>query len=72
MSTLYYVNNDDTENPNNHHEVHTEEHAEELEITYTTWLGYYDDCTGAVEKAEEYYSDADGCETCCPDCNSDK
>ena len=71
MSKLYYVNNDDTRNPNLHHEVHTAEHAEKLKITDKKWLGFYNDCKGAVLKANEHYSDADGCKTCCPDCNSD-
>lgn len=29
---FYYVNNDKTKNPGLHHEVHTEEHAKDLNI----------------------------------------
>ena len=65
----YYVNNDQTRNPSLHHEVHTEEHANELNISNKTYLGYFANCVGAVEKAKEIYSDADGCATCCPLCH---
>jgi|LAHS01.1.fsa_nt_gb hypothetical protein len=65
----YYVNNNSTLNPGYHHEVHTEEHASELNIVSKKYLGYHSSCFGAVEKAKETYSDADGCKTCCPLCH---
>lgn len=65
----YYVNNDQTNNPGLHHEVHTEEHANILKITNKSYLGYYFNCKDAVQKAKEIYSDADGCAICCPLCH---
>jgi len=65
----YYVNNDQTRNPGLHHEVHTEEHANELKISNKTYLGYFSNCVGAKKKAKEIYSDADGCAICCPLCH---
>lgn len=69
MKEHYYVNNDQTRNPGLHHEVHTEKHANELNIKSKTYLGYYDNCYDAVEKAKEIYADADGCAICCPLCH---
>lgn len=69
MYEYYYVNNDQTRNPGLHHEVHTEEHANELNITNKSYLGYYDNCNDAVVKAKEKYSDADGCAICCSICH---
>ena len=63
---IYYVNNDPTHNPGLHHEVHTEEHANELRIRRQSILGYYSSCYEAKRKAKETYSDADGCAICCP------
>lgn len=68
----YYVNMDDTHNPNLHHEVHTEEHANTLGIKNKKYLGYFSNCKFAVEKAKGFYSDADGCSTCCKECNTDR
>lgn len=65
----YIVNKDDTQNPGWHHEVHTKKHADELGIRNQLDLGYHDGCTTAVAKAKEYYSDADGCITCCYWCH---
>ena len=69
MGTYYYVNNDQTKNPGWHHEVHTQRHADELGITNRTYLGYFESCYGAVEKAKAIYSDADGCASCCAACH---
>ncbi len=69
MKEHYYVNNDQTRNPGLHHEVHTEKHANELNIKSKTYLGYYDNCYDAVEKAKETYADADGFAICCPLCH---
>ena len=68
----YYVNNNSTYNPGYHHEVHTEEHANELNISSKTYLGYYNNCFGAVDKAKEIYRDADGCAICFPMCHEAK
>ncbi|WP_313346891.1 hypothetical protein [Sedimentibacter sp.] len=65
----YYVNNNPTLNPGYHHEVHTEEHANELNILSKKYLGFYSNCFDAVDKAKETYSDADGCKTCCSLCH---
>ena len=70
MLTHYYVNKNDEHNPGHDHEVHTEEHALELGIKSKIDLGYFESCHVALEKARQYYSDADGCAICCPECNS--
>ena len=62
----YYVNNDQTQNPGWHHEVHTAEHASELRIRNKTLIGFYDDEVQAVQAAKRIYRDADGCIDCCP------
>ena len=69
MFESYYVNNDPTRNPGWHHEVHTEKHANELNIANKSYLGYYNSCHDAVRKAKEKYNDADGCAICCPLCH---
>lgn len=69
MHKHYYVNNDQTSNRGLHHEVHTETHAIELNIKDKSYLGYYNNCGDAVEKAKEIYSNADGCAICCPLCH---
>lgn len=69
MGANYYVNNDQTKNPGWHHEVHTQWHADYLGITNKTYLGYFESCHGAVEKAKTIYADADGCATCCAACH---
>ena len=63
---FYYVNDDQTHNPGLHHEVHTKEHAEQLKIRNTTYVGYFADEIQAVAQAKKIYSDADGCAICCP------
>lgn len=62
----YYINKNSTMNPGFHHEVHTEEHAEQLGIQDKIYLGYLSNEIEAVSKGKKYYSDADGCATCCP------
>ncbi len=63
---LYYINNDQTRNPGLHHEVYTSEHAAELRISSKKLVGYYDNEIQAVQAGKSFYSDADGCATCCP------
>ena len=65
----YYVNNNQTNNPGLHHEVHTTEcHLFDL-IKSKTKLGEYSSCASALVEAKKIYSDADGCKHCCPSCH---
>lgn len=66
MYNFYYVNRNQTFNPGLHHEVHTKEHAEQQGIKSKIYLGYFSNEAAAVAEAKKYYSDADGCATCCP------
>jgi len=66
MDQHYYVNNNSTLNPGNHHEVHTEIHANQLGIVSKEYVGYFSNEVDAVAKAKYIYADADGCKTCCP------
>ena len=66
MSKFYYVNNNQTHNPGLHHEVHTEEHANELGIASKQYIGCFNNEVEAVAAAKKIYSDADGCAICCP------
>lgn len=66
MFKYYYVNNNATHNPGNHHEVHTQEHAEQLKIRDKLYLGFFSDEISAVKEAKKHYPDADGCGICCP------
>lgn len=66
MGNYYWVNNNWTLNPGLHHEVHTDWHARQLGITSKINLGYCFDEVEAVARAKQYYSDADGCDICCP------
>lgn len=62
----YYINQNSTFNPGYHHEVHTQEHAEALGIRDKIYLGWFASEVEAVERGKLYYTDADGCATCCP------
>ena len=64
--TSYYVNNNRTTNPGLHHEVHTEQHVNELNIRDKTHLGWFLNEIQAVAAAKQIYDDADGCAICCP------
>lgn len=66
MSQIYYINNNQTNNPGLHHEVHTDEHAKTLNINSKQLVGYCSDEVEAVQKAKSIYADADGCAICCP------
>lgn len=66
MYKHYYINNNQTANPGLHHEVHTKEHAEQLGIRSTQYVGYFASEVEAVAQAKKIYCDADGCATCCP------
>ena len=69
MYKHYYVNTDSSTNPNNNHEVHTEDCIWLPSASKRKYLGYYSDCADAVRKAKLYYINVDGCATCCPKCH---
>lgn len=69
MYKHYYVNKVTTNNPNNNHEVHSEECAWFPSVSNRDYLGHFDNCAKAVEKASSLYSNIDGCAICCPDCH---
>ncbi|NCB92390.1 MAG: hypothetical protein EOM40_07420 [Clostridia bacterium] len=66
MSHFYYINNDSTFNPGQHHEVHTKGHADQLGLTNKTYLGIFENEVKAVAAGKSIYSNADGCACCCP------
>lgn len=66
MYNHYYVNNNPTLNPGQHHEVHTKEHATQLGIRSAQYIGYFASEVEAVAQAKKIYSNADGCAICCP------
>ena len=62
----YYVNRKDDFNPGHNHEVHLP--TCRFHSTDSIDLGVYPNAVPAVEFAKRYYySDADGCKTCCPE-----
>lgn len=66
----YYVNRDDSKNPNNNHEVHKE--GCRYMPTSKIFLGEFVNAVPAVAKAKrDYYKDADGCIHCCPEAHHD-
>ncbi len=63
----YYVN--DRAQANGDHEVHKYGCIWLAKVTSKTYLGTYESCHGAVQKAKTFYSTADGCAYCCPACH---
>ncbi len=63
-----YRVNKNTKSPNNDHEVHKEGCRYWPTQNYID-LGPHSSCHTAVSKAKNYYSDANGCNTCSPDCH---
>jgi hypothetical protein len=63
----YFINMDQTHNPGLHHEVHktTCYWGQKVLVIKRIDLGYCNSETEAVAKGKKYYSDADGCKTCC-------
>ena len=61
----YYVNNN--AQPTGEHEVHKE--SCQYLPTNRTDLGYCSDCTEAVRKARQIYSNVDGCYYCSYPCH---
>lgn len=66
VMNYYFINNDQTRNPGLHHEVHTKEHTEQLQISNKTYLGCFSSEVEAVQEGKKHYGDADGCAICCP------
>lgn len=54
MYKHYYINNNQTLNPGLHHEVHTKEHAAQLGIRSTQYVGYFASEGEAVAQAKKY------------------
>ena len=55
MYKHYYINNNQTLNPGLHHEVHTKEHAAQLGIRSTQYVGYFASEVEAVAQAKKIY-----------------
>ena len=66
MANYYIINRNQTMNPGFHHEVHTQQHAAQLNITNAIYLGWHATEEAAVAAGKRYYADADGCAICCP------
>jgi hypothetical protein len=62
----YYVNK--RAQTNGDHEVHEEGCRYMPGAADKSYLGEFSSCKGAVDKAKQTYSTADGCKTCSPDC----
>ena len=63
----YYANNNAQQNGD--HEVHTSDCSYLPKSENRIYLGLFASCHDAVKEAEKYYSNADGCKYCCPDCH---
>jgi len=64
----YYVNKHAQSNGD--HEVHEANCQYLPTVQNREYLGEFDSCKGAVKKAKENYSTADGCKTCSPSCHT--
>ena len=66
---LYYVNTDNSKNPNHNNEVHTQDcYWRKLAHATCNKLGYYQNGVQAVAAAKRIgYTRADGCRDCCPE-----
>lgn len=64
----YFINMNQMNNPGLHHEVHktTCQWGQNVPMNQRKNLGYCSDEVEAVAKGKNYYSNADGCATCCP------
>ena len=67
MKSNYYVNQ--IAQSNGDHEVHKETCFNLPAPQHRKYLGEFETCHGAVKKAKESYSTADGCKYCSPDCH---
>ena len=68
MLYSYYVN--DNTQTNGDHEVHREDCWYLPLIVSKTYLGLYSGCSGAVQKAQTIYTQANGCAFCSPLCHT--
>jgi len=64
----YYVNRN--AQPTGEHEVHKSTCHRLPDSSNRIALGYFSNCTDAVEKAKQYYSNVDGCYYCCSNCHT--
>jgi len=66
----YYVNREDIFNPSHNHEVHKSTCLFKSSNSY--YLGEYTNAVPAVALAKQlYFSDADGCATCCSEAHKE-
>jgi len=69
----YYINKDNSKNPNENYEVHLKGCKPWPEND--GYLGMFNNCQDAVSAAKNGYPkislDIDGCSKCCPDCNKE-
>lgn len=68
MATLYYVN--DNEQTNGDHEVHTSACMYLPAVENRTYLGAFDSCEDAVEKAKDHHKQVNGCAYCSKACHT--
>lgn len=66
MGAYYCVNINSTMNPGCTMKYNTVSRADDLGIVNRISLGYHSIEISSVQAAKAYYSDADGCVTCCP------
>lgn len=65
----YYVNKNSDSNPGNNHEVHAEGCRWMPMSENRQYLGEFSSAVEAVQMAEIFYQNVDGCATCCPECH---
>jgi hypothetical protein len=64
----YLLNRETDTNPNNDHEVHSED-CRLLPMTNYINLGHHPNCQHAMIEARKHFSNVDGCKVCVPDCH---
>ena len=52
------------------HEVHCESCSHLPDVKNRLELGLFSNCQKAIEKAETYYNNVDGCRWCCSKCHT--
>ncbi|MCW3463459.1 hypothetical protein [Chitinophaga nivalis] len=67
MKLSYYVSK--ITQMNGDHEVHDQNCNYLPTFDNRLYLGQFESCRDAVNDAKKYYSEADGCQFCSPDCN---
>ena len=68
MPYHYYVN--DNTQSNGDHEVHRSDCYWLSLAASKTYLGYFDGCSGAVQKARTIYHQSNGCALCSTSCHT--